>query len=433
MKLKFKPGVILTNEGIKSAGIDLNFKKLTPSIYEALHALKEGSDRDANLKEEELLHFYYLLEVLKKRALLVYKTDLLELIPFNGTFTLQTEFEGAYQLSRFALCRLENDALIIETPLSALQVKICSPEGMLFFYTFRNKLTFAEALKHHSHLHEESAKETFYLLASANILTKDEESTAAKQWEFHDLFFHSRSRVGRNNAPFGGTFRFKGLLPSLPCVKPCKQHSLYDLSKPEKELTFSLDEVMQKRKSIRKHGQTPITLKQLGELLYRSARVKSIIPSDGEELSQRPYPGGGARYEFELYPIIYACEKMERGVYHYHPLEHQLCKVSELNERAEKFLRDAQRASNKSEYPQVLIVIAARFQRVSWKYQCMAYALILKNLGILLQTMYLVATAMELAPCAIGGGDSDLFCEVIGTNYLEECSVGEFMLGSLPS
>jgi len=43
--------------------------------------------------------------------------------------------------------------------------------------------------------------------------------------------------------------------------------------------------------------------------------------------------------------------------------------------------------------------------------------------------MYLVATAMDLAPCALGGGDSDLFTKVAGTDYLQESSVGEFMLG----
>jgi hypothetical protein len=61
-----------------------------------------------------------------------------------------------------------------------------------------------------------------------------------------------------------------------------------------------------------------------------------------------------------------------------------------------------------------------------WKYQGMAYALILKDLGALLQTMYLVATAMNLAPCALGSGDTDLFAEATGLNPLEEASVGEF-------
>ena len=80
--------------------------------------------------------------------------------------------------------------------------------------------------------------------------------------------------------------------------------------------------------------------------------------------------------------------------------------------------------------PQVLIIIAARFQRLSWKYQSMAYNVLLKNVGALYQTMYLVATAMDLAPCALGGGDSDLFARATGLDYYAETSVGEFLLGS---
>jgi oxazoline/thiazoline dehydrogenase len=42
--------------------------------------------------------------------------------------------------------------------------------------------------------------------------------------------------------------------------------------------------------------------------------------------------------------------------------------------------------------------------------------------------MYLVATAMNLAPCGLGGGDSDLFAAAAGLDYYVETSVGEFML-----
>jgi SagB-type dehydrogenase family enzyme len=62
----------------------------------------------------------------------------------------------------------------------------------------------------------------------------------------------------------------------------------------------------------------------------------------------------------------------------------------------------------------------------------MAYALILKHVGVLYQTMYLAATAMSLAPCGIGCGDSDLFARAAGTDYYAETSVGEFLLGSKP-
>ena len=43
-----------------------------------------------------------------------------------------------------------------------------------------------------------------------------------------------------------------------------------------------------------------------------------------------------------------------------------------------------------------------------------------------------VATAMELAPCGLGGGNSDLFAKAAGCNYHAESSVGEFALGSQP-
>ena len=61
----------------------------------------------------------------------------------------------------------------------------------------------------------------------------------------------------------------------------------------------------------------------------------------------------------------------------------------------------------------------------------MAYATTLKNVGVLYQTMYLVATAMGLAPCALGCGDSDAFARAAGADYYAEPSVGEFLLGSM--
>jgi SagB-type dehydrogenase family enzyme len=65
---------------------------------------------------------------------------------------------------------------------------------------------------------------------------------------------------------------------------------------------------------------------------------------------------------------------------------------------------------------------------VAWKYQAIAYALVLKNTGVLFQQMYLVATALGLAPCAIGTGDTQVFAQASGLDFSEESSVGEFAL-----
>jgi SagB-type dehydrogenase family enzyme len=120
------------------------------------------------------------------------------------------------------------------------------------------------------------------------------------------------------------------------------------------------------------------------------------------------------------------------GLYHYSPDRHELSKITGRTSEVEVLLDRAYYAADEQAPPQGLIILAARFQRVSWKYDAMVYAVVLKDVGVLYQTMYLVATAMGLAPCALGGGDSDAFVAAAGTDYYAETSVGEFLLGSKP-
>ena len=134
-----------------------------------------------------------------------------------------------------------------------------------------------------------------------------------------------------------------------------------------------------------------------------------------------------------MYAIANTCDNLDSGIYHYCPEAHQLSRISGRNSHVEALLEQAYFATGKACMPQVLLVFAARFQRVAWVYESMAYATVLKDVGSLQQTMYLVATAMNLAPCAIGAGNSDLFAAAVGTDYYAETSVGEFILGSSPT
>ena len=79
--------------------------------------------------------------------------------------------------------------------------------------------------------------------------------------------------------------------------------------------------------------------------------------------------------------------------------------------------------------PQILITIAARFGRVSWKYSSIAYALILKDVGVLMQTFYVMATDMGLGGCAIGTTNIELFAKMTGLPFHVEGPVGQFALG----
>jgi SagB-type dehydrogenase family enzyme len=199
-----------------------------------------------------------------------------------------------------------------------------------------------------------------------------------------------------------------------------------------------LTTVLEDRRSLRQYGERPITLDQIGELLYRVARVRRLRPIDAAggpcyEASDRPYPSGGATYDLEVYVTVARCDGLEAGLYHYDPLGHRLVSVAGPGPDTEALIREAAEAALLNCPPQVLLVVASRFQRIAWKYSGNAYALTLKHVGILFQSIYLVATAMGLAPCALGGGDSRRFAVASGSDFFAESAVGEFLVGSAPA
>ena len=253
------------------------------------------------------------------------------------------------------VCRTQDGEIVLETPLCPVQVVIREQAGIALFYALKKPIEFSEIRKQFPSLSSKELRETLSLLISAKILTTTQEEETSAQWEHHDLFFHSRSRMGRSDGPYGGTYRFKGKIPPLPGIKNCPSKKTIALYCPVNKKDQLFDSVLEKRTSIREHGHDPISIEELSEFLFRCARVKKMKILDDQEFTSRPYPGGGARYELELYPVVHHCKGLPQGIYHYHPLDHQLCEISQLSESTEKFLNDARRSSGKKEYPQVLI------------------------------------------------------------------------------
>jgi SagB-type dehydrogenase family enzyme len=95
----------------------------------------------------------------------------------------------------------------------------------------------------------------------------------------------------------------------------------------------------------------------------------------------------------------------------------------------EALLKGAELAMGAPTVPQILITMTARFGRISWKYSSIAYALILKDVGVLMQTLYLTATDMGLGGCAIGSTNIELFAKMTGIEFHVEGPVGQFAIG----
>ena len=130
-----------------------------------------------------------------------------------------------------------------------------------------------------------------------------------------------------------------------------------------------------------------------------------------------------------MYLAVSNCEGLARGLYHYDAGRHALVEIGVSAQQLQALSAAAEFAMDASGPPQVLITIAARFGRISWKYSSIAYSLILKDVGCLIQTFYLAATDMGLGGCAIGTSNIDLFEKMTGLEFHVEGPVGQFALG----
>jgi SagB-type dehydrogenase family enzyme len=256
-------------------------------------------------------------------------------------------------------------------------------------------------------------------------------------WEFHDLLFHTRSTEGRHANPLGGVYPYAGVISPLPSVRPCwpgKKIDLRKFSAAHPEAISPVAKLLRERHSTRSFDhQRPITLAELSRFLDSTARVLSIsntkLNVDDGGHAVRPYPSAGASYELELYLAVDKCEGLARGFYHYDAGAHALVPIGVPTHELEAQLRGAEFSMDAPAAPQILITIAARFGRISWKYSSIAYSLILKDVGVLMQTLYLMATEMGLGGCAIGITNIDLFAKMTGIEFHVEGPVGQFAIG----
>ena len=354
----------------------------------------------------------------------------------------------ALVLSRFAYIRRRGNDIVLESPRSAALLKICDPK----IASAIARLSTPQPIKAMRRQDGFPGIELLALLLDCHILFKVGAATDQGLrptegdgdlvlWDFHDLLFHTRSTQGRHANLLGGFYAHASAMAPLPAVRPQRPGKKIDLSKVSAApppASSAVAKLLRDRHSTRSFDdQHPITLPELSQFLDGAARVLSTSHSDVElgkdnivvTYTARPYPSAGAAYELELYLAVDKCEGLARGFYHYDAGEHALVEIDAGAQELRALLTGAAAAMGVSVTPQILITIAARFGRVSWKYSSIAYALILKDVGVLLQTLYLMATGMELGACAIGLANIELFAKMTGIEFHVEGPVGQFAIG----
>lgn len=454
---RLTPGVVLDGQVLTTRFGELRLKGLTPGGLAALHALAGGDLTEARTSalvvaqdgETGLLRWQMLRAGLDSAGLFehaVYEGAedgqggpsgvlLARLTTVGrGSTALKPTPKGPARLTRHALIRPTGDGLVLQAPGSPLSVQLTESAARFLarLGTWTDRVP-APVLR---------------LLATAGALVPggpehdpEAEERGSLQWDPVDLAFHTRTRIPASAPGYGGTYRHADRFGPLPIAVPVPQgegQRVVHLPTPDLDAIAakdpSLTQVLEERSSIREHDAgAPLTLAQLGELLYRTVRFRATFTgSDGQELADRPVPAGGSLHELDVYPLVSHVEGLEPGLYRYACDRHALELVAPAGPLTAPLVKEARTAAMMDTDPQAVLLVAARFGRVMWKYETVAYPLILKHVGVLYQTFYLVGTAMGLAVCGLGGGDTSAFAAATGHDPLLEGTVGELVLGSRP-
>jgi SagB-type dehydrogenase family enzyme len=351
-------------------------------------------------------------------------------------------------LSRFAYLRRRGNEMVLESPRAGALFRICDPKIVAALAM----LSTPRQIKRFRRQDGFPGGELLALLMDCQIIFKidadggdglrpSEGDEKLVLWDFHDLLFHTHSTAGRQANPLGGLYPYADTMPAPPAVRPRwpgKKIDLGKLANAPSEITSPVAKLLRVRHSTRDFDdQQPITLAELARFLDGTARVqskwKSRIDLGGGgpvvSYAARPYPSGGSAYELELYLAVANCEGLARGFYHYDADRHALVPIGANTPALDAQLAAAEFAMDAPGVPQILITIAARFDRTAWKYSSIAYSLVLKDVGVLIQTLYLMATDMGLGGCAIGSINIDLFAKMTGLDFHAEGPVGQFALG----
>jgi SagB-type dehydrogenase family enzyme len=358
--------------------------------------------------------------------------DLYAIVPCGQPPPRPASASSSLGLSKFAVLHRDSEGFVLEHPLSWCDVRIHDAR-LLALLDGSESTDLPGAI---ASQFIEDLRWSGMLVAVGD----EDQGFEALSWSAPDLWFHRRSTLGERNVTwehFGPTKWAKGRFPQPPTRTTKYSGEPIALAVPDladkRAHDPTLTAVLEDRVSTRTFDDAhPITIDQLAELLYRTARTRRTLPvGEGEELLSRPYPSGGGIYELELYPVVRNVAGLEAGMYHYDSFDHALRLVAAADSKAvSQLMKPASATLTGGAEPQILIVMAARAGRIMWTYEQIGYAAILKDVGVLMQTIYLVATAMGLGACAQGFSDTAAFVAATGVDELQECSVGSIIVGS---
>ncbi len=172
------------------------------------------------------------------------------------------------------------------------------------------------------------------------------------------------------------------------------------LPEPQINGQTSLEETLQRRRSVREFSPEPLTMEQISQLLWSAQGIT-------DPAGYRTAPSAGAMYPLEIYLVT------EQGLLHYLPQDHSLQRILDGDLR-----RDLYGASLKQESileAPVTMVFTAVFARTEGRYgSARSPRYIHLEVGHAAQNVLLQAVALGLGAVPVGAYEDARVSRVLG-------------------
>ncbi len=175
------------------------------------------------------------------------------------------------------------------------------------------------------------------------------------------------------------------------------------LPKPKEKGLTSIEETLNRRRSVRDYKKGPLGLEEISQLLWAAS---------GKNLYRRTAPSAGATYPLETYLVVGEVEGLEPGIYHYSFSSHRLERIREQDIR-KKLCRSALGQSMIEEAP-IDIIIAADYDRTTGHYGQRGIRYVHMEVGHVGQNISLQANALSLGTVMIGAFEDNQVKEILG-------------------
>ena len=161
---------------------------------------------------------------------------------------------------------------------------------------------------------------------------------------------------------------------------------------------MSLEKAISLRRSIRTYADQPLSLSDLSQLLWSAQGITN-------ERGFRTAPSAGATFPLEMFVVVNQVEGLNKGIYHYLPVEHEL-EFLRADDVLEPLFRACLSQSMILEAGATL-VFAAVFERTTARYGNRGERYVLNEIGHASQNVHLQAAALDLGTVVIGAYRDD--------------------------